>query len=124
MLHKIELNTPNVVGYRWEGKFDQMAFKEAVNKILPELTKHNRFNIYMEIVEIEGVEAKALWKDLKFSFQHMGEFRKKIKKIALVSDKEWIRNLSDLAYVFVPDIKLKSFSFDENDAALAYAEAI
>lgn len=118
------MKAPNVVGFRWKGFFDQKAFQESVEAFLPELNKRDSFNMYFEIVDIEGVEGKALWQDVKFSLQQMSGFQEKIGKIALVSDKGWIRSLSQMSSMFVPHITLKSFSFSEADAALKYAESL
>lgn len=122
MLHKVDLGLDHVVGFRWEGKFDKEAFRQAMQEFLPELRTRDEMNIYLEFAGIEGMEAKAVWEDLKFFFSDMKELQEKINKIALVTHKDWIGTLSELSYKFVPGIKLKSFSMEDTEAAIAYVK--
>lgn len=120
MLQKLDLGNENVVAFRWEGKFDEKAFKQSLVQFLPELQSRYKMNIYIEITDIDGVEAKALYEDIKFSFKNLNELREKIEKVAIVTDKDWIRNLSETSSKFIPGIKLKAFTFDEAGTALMY----
>lgn len=120
MLQKIDLGIDNIIGFRWEGKFDKEAFKQSMQEFLPELRTRDEMNIYLEFGGIEGMEAKAVWEDLKFYFSNMKELQEKINKIALVTNKDWFGTLSELSYKFVPGIKLKSFSVEDTEAAIAY----
>lgn len=108
-----------VVAFRWEGKFDKKAFDQSMVQFLPELRSRDRMNLYLEVKGIEGVGAKAIWEDIKFSVMNMNEIREKIHKLAVVSDKDWIRLLSE-TYKFIPGIKFKSFTFDESDQAILW----
>lgn len=123
MLHRLDKTNEKIVAYRWEGEFNQEAWKRTLIDFLPELKTRSHLNIYLEVVDISGVEAKAIWEDIKFTVKNWNEIKDKIEKIALVSDKPWIRNLSETAYIFVPGIHLKSFTFEEVEAALAYANS-
>lgn len=122
MLHKIAMEDEHVVGFRWEGKFDEKAFKQSMVQFLPELQSRSRMNIYFEVVDIEDFEAKAIWEDIKFGVDNMKELRDKIDKIALVTDKDWIRNLAETSYKFIPNIKLKAFTFKESAAAKLFVQ--
>lgn len=66
MLHKIDLGNPHAVGFSWEGAFNQKAFKQSLVQFLPELQARSKMNIYLEILEITDVAARAVWDDLKF----------------------------------------------------------
>lgn len=113
MLQRIEFDDPKVVGLSWTGKFTEQAFNQAMAEFIPELKTRKNFNIYMEMQSLEGVEASALWKDLKFAFKNMGEVTDKINKVALVADEGWIKTLADLSYTLIPGIDLKTYSFFE-----------
>lgn len=117
MLHKIDIGDEHVVGFRWEGEFDEKAFKQSLVQFLPELQSRSKMNIYFELVDIGNFEAKAVWEDIKFGFNNMKELKDKIEKVALVTDKDWVRNIAETSYKFIPGIKLKSFTFQESEAA-------
>ena len=117
MLHKLDSSNSKVLAFSWEGDFNKQAFEKAMTEFVPELKTRDEFNIYLEIHSIEGMEAKAVWDDVKFYFRNMPELLEKIEKIALVTDKSWMKNLAELSYKMVPGIELKSFSFDDKVAA-------
>lgn len=116
MLHKIDLNSVNAVGFRWEGKYDEKAFKQSVLQFLPELQSRAKMNVYLEVLELSDVEAKALWEEIKFDVKNYKQLLDKIDKIALATDEDWIKNLSK-GFGLVPGISIKTFSLDEKDTA-------
>lgn len=122
MLRKLDIGNDDVVAFRWEGKFDEKAFNQAMVQFLQEFQSRQKMNIYMEVVDLDGFDAQAVWKDLKFSMNNMSELRKKIDKIALVTNKDWISNLAEMSYKFIPDIKLKAFDFTETETAKLFVQ--
>lgn len=117
MLQKLDFTEEHVAGFRWEGKFDEKAFKQSLVQFLPELQMRSRLNIYLEIVSLTEVEAKAIWDEIRFDVQNFRELQGKIEKVALVTDMSWIRTMAEASSTFVPGIRLKSFKFEEADAA-------
>lgn len=117
MLQKLDFSNSKVLAFSWDGDFNRKAFEVAMAEFVPELKTRDQFNIYLEMHSIQGVEAKAVWEDVKFYFQNMPELMEKINKIALVTDKSWMKNLAELSYKMMPGIDLKSFSFDDKSAA-------
>lgn len=117
MLSKIIFEDEKVLAYRWEGKFDKEAFDQAMAKFEPDFKSKDRFNLYFELVDIGGMEASAIWEDLKFYSGNMKELMKKIEKVALVTDKSWLKNLAETSYKLVPGMELKSFKFDDKEVA-------
>lgn len=123
MLTTLESSDDGALFIRWEGAFGEKAFKKALKEFVPELKTRDKMNIYLEVVHLEGVEAKAIWEDLKFYFRNIQELTEKIDRIALVSDISWIKNLTDTAYLFIPGIKLKYFTMNESKKAASFVMA-
>lgn len=118
MLKKIDIGKDDkVVAFSWAGEFDEKAFYKSLAEFKPELEKRDRMNIYIEMHRIDGVEARALWEDVKYSFSEMGEITEKVDKMAFVTDKDWLKTLSEISYKLVPGIDFKVFDFDDADAA-------
>lgn len=117
MLNKIIFEDENVLTFRWEGKFDKKAFEKAMDEFLPELRNRDHFNVYIEVLDIEGMDANAVWQDLKFSAGNFNDLVKKIDKVAVVTDSSWLKNLSETSYKLIPGIELKAYNFDESKAA-------
>ena len=120
MLHKIDFKEEHVAGFRWEGEFDEKGFKQSLVEFLPVLQTRSRLNVYFEIVSLTEVEAKAIWNEVKFDVQNFKDLQKKIEKVALVTDMSWIRTMAEASSSIIPGIRLKSFKFDEAEAAKAW----
>ena len=117
MLHKIDLGNEHVVGFRWEGDFDEKAVKQSLVQFLPELKSRSKMNIYLEIAGLGQVEAKSVWEGAKSSFKELKEITDKVDKISLVTDQSWMRSAAEASYAMIPGIRLKAFTFDEKAAA-------
>jgi len=65
-----------------------------------------------------GVSAGAGWQDLKLGVEHLTHW----KKVALVTDVEWMIQLVRLFGWMTPG-ELRHFPLDERDAATAWAAA-
>jgi glycyl-tRNA synthetase alpha subunit len=81
------------------------------------MKSRDKFNIYMQLHRIDGIEPKAVWQDLKFGLENMKEITQKVDKVALVTDKNWVQKLAEISYSFVPGIELKSFAFEKSPEA-------
>ncbi|MDT0647622.1 STAS/SEC14 domain-containing protein [Zunongwangia sp. F260] len=113
----MDLGSEHAVGFRWEGDFDEKAFKESMVQFLPEFKSRNEMNIYMEISGIGEVEGSAVWEDAKFAINNLKELADKVDKIALVTNESWMRNMAEASYKMIPGIKLKAFTSEEKTAA-------
>ncbi|GHA30987.1 hypothetical protein GCM10007103_10670 [Salinimicrobium marinum] len=49
-----------VLAFRWEGKFIKKSFENAMDEFLPEFRNRDHFNIYIEVADIEGMDASAV----------------------------------------------------------------
>lgn len=117
MLQRIHIGNEKVLAFNWEGKFDKKAFEKDMTRFTSELKTRDKFNVYIEMHGIEGVEAKAVWEDLKFGVKNIKELTEKIDRVALVTDKDWVKNLAKVSYSVIPNIKLKTFAFKEKEVA-------
>ena len=117
MLHKIDLGKDKAVGFSWEGKYDEKAFKQSVLQFLPELQSKSEMNVYLEVHDITDVQAKALWDEIKFDVKNFKELTEKIDRIALVTDLEWLKGLSKASFSLMPSLSIKTFDLKDKGAA-------
>jgi hypothetical protein len=106
-----------VLAFSWAREFDEKALYKSLAEFRPELEKRDKMNIYVEMHRIDGVEAKAIWEDVKYGFSEMPEITEKVDKVAFVTDKGWLQTLSELTYKLIPGVDLKAFDFDDAEAA-------
>ena len=69
-------------------------------------------------IDQTGLSGGAAWQDLKMGVGHLSRW----KRIALVTDVEWMANLTSLFGWMTPG-ELKQFPMAERDAAIAWAAA-
>ena len=118
MLERIDLGKENVLGFRVDGKIDMNDIKESQNAILPELKSENKFNLYVEVTDdVSSVEPQAIAERVRFLFSNFGDIKKKVNKLAVVTDKNWLQHLTTGIYKLVPAIDHKSFAFEESEKA-------
>ncbi|HET8886209.1 MAG TPA: STAS/SEC14 domain-containing protein [Salinimicrobium sp.] len=122
MLHKIDLTADHVAGFRWEGKFDEKGVKQSLVQFLPELQMRSKLNLYLEVANLSEIEAKALYEAIKFDIMNMRELMTKIDKVALVTDVDWLKNMTNTASIMVPKMEIKVFKLREAEAAKIWVE--
>lgn len=123
MLHKVDLEDNQVVGFRWEGKFDEKGAKQSILQFMQELQMRPKFSVYMEIGSLTEVEAKGIWEELKFEAKNYKDLINKIEKVALVTDMDWMRTIADSSSFMLPNIRLKSFKMQEAEAAKTWIKS-
>jgi len=72
--------------------------------------------------DFEGYEAGAVWDDIKTGLKYGVGDHSSWKRIALVTDIDWVRSLAGLFGWMTPG-ELKLFSLDEIDRAKAWVVA-
>ena len=66
--------------------------------------------------DFDGMSGGAVWQDLKVGFEHL----RKWKRIALVTDIAWMRDLTSLFGWMTPG-EVKTFPLAQQDEAIAWA---
>ena len=112
-----ELNEmpPGVIGFEATGKLRAEDYRDVVLPALERAAATGEVRFLIVMNEFEGMTGGALWQDLKVGFEHLRSW----KRIALVTDIEWMHHLTDLFGWMTPG-ETKSFSVDQRDAAIAW----
>lgn len=117
MLEQLKIENDKVFAFRLDGKITQDEMKQTIEVLKPELETPSHFNVYVEVIEFEGIEPEALKERIAFVLSNYKEILKKVNKVALVTDKKWLQNLAKGAYSLFPGIEQESFSFEEVEKA-------
>ena len=122
MIERIEDMPPGTLGFRVDGRLTRADYTEALEPALKEAFTREEVRLLCEIEPgFEGLEAGALAEDLKTAFRLMiGEERHRWKRVALVTDTDWIRRATE-AFAWVVPGEIKVFSLAQRDAARAWA---
>ena len=105
----------NSLGFKMSGKLHDEDYKKFVPLVDAEIAKDGKVNMLAQFHDFHGWDAKALWDDIKFSTTHCT----KIKRIALVGEKDWEKWMATVCKPFTM-AKIKYFNVSEIEAAKAW----
>ncbi len=116
MITELSELPPNVVGFEVTEKVLAQDFLDVVLPAFERAAKAGEFRAVIVIPDFEGMSGGALWEDLKIGVPHLRDW----KRIALVTDIDWMIHLTQLFGWMTPgDVKV--FPLRERDEAIEWA---
>jgi hypothetical protein len=116
MLKEIPDVPPGVIGFEVTGKLETGDYRDVMLPALQKAAAAGDVRIVIVMPEWEGVSGGAMWQDLKMGVEHW----RKWKRIALVTDVEWMKHGTDWFGWMTPG-EVKHFPMAERAAAIAWA---
>jgi hypothetical protein len=112
MLSYKEMDNLAAVEIEISDRVSTEEFDATAKKLEAFIARHGRVRVLEIIYGLEGMDAKALWHDLKFSLRHVNDF----SRCAIVSDAKFLSLWSTIAEPFI-DCEVAYFPPDELEAA-------
>jgi len=114
MLEIIGNHPDNVLAIRASGEISAEDYRQVlVPAVEAKLAKHKRLRLlYLLGHEFTGFSAGAAWEDTKVGMRHFAHF----ERVAVVSDKDWIRNMVK-AFGFALPGEVRVYEGDDRDDA-------
>jgi SpoIIAA-like len=108
-----------VIGFEAQGKLGADDYKDVLIPAVEEaIAGGEDVRVVLVFPSFDGFTAGAAWQDLKMGMEHFTHW----KKIALVTDVEWMIHLTHLFGWMTPG-ELRQFALKDRDAAIAWAAA-
>ena len=116
MIKVLEGFPESVLALAAEGQVSRRDYEDIlIPRLDALLRRHGRIRVYYELgAAFAGIDAEAVWEDLKIGFEHLSRW----EKMAVVTDVRWIR-LALHAFRFLMPGELRVF--DTGHAAEARA---
>jgi hypothetical protein len=110
----------NVVGFVAKGKLSSDDYEKVlIPAVEKALEGHEKARLlYVLGGEFDGMTAGAMWDDTRVGFSHITRW----EKIAVVTDKDWIRHSVDIFGYLMPG-EVKAFNAAEETAARAWVSS-
>jgi hypothetical protein len=109
-----------VIGFRASGKITRDEYREMMRPIYAALERGEKLNIYFELADdFDGLDLAALWEDMKAAGSVGLEHRSSWQKMALVTNKNWVRHAAAVFGPLAPG-ELRVFDLNEADEARAW----
>lgn len=119
MIEPIENLPDGVLGFRADGQITASDYTDVLKPAVDAVIKRgDDVRIVIEFGSWSGMSGGALWEDLKMGIERFTKW----KRIALVTDVEWMRRATDLFGWLTPG-DVKTFKSSERDAALVWVAA-
>ncbi len=105
----------DTVGFLIDGDFNVRTVHKLEVLIKEKLEHYDKINIYLEDSNIEDFHLGAVIKEVKFKIEN----DRKFNKIALVSDRKWIKLCVAIENLFL-NASIKSFSTEDRLKAMSW----
>jgi hypothetical protein len=103
----------DTIGFLIEGNFDMKTLDTLEFQIEAKLTEYDTINLYLEDTNIENFYLEAVVRQIAFKLSLNHRF----KKIALVTDRKWIKLCASIENLF-SNAEIKNFSSEERIKAM------
>ncbi len=95
-----------------DGRVTRREYGRLEEAMKTQIAEENRVSYLVRLRKLEGLEAGALWEDLRFGLTNLGH----IERVAVVADERWAAWLSRLSGLLMPG-RVRHFSPEEEDQA-------
>jgi hypothetical protein len=116
MLEPIEQLPDGVIGFEAKGKLHVSDYKDVLLPAIQQvLERGDDVRIVLVFETFDGFSGGAVWQDLKTGVEHLTNW----KRIALVTDVEWMIHLTTLFGWMTPG-EMKHFPLADRAAAIEW----
>jgi SpoIIAA-like len=119
LLEKLTDLPAGTMGFRGSGKITSDDYRQMMEPIYAALERGEKLNIYFELADDFHLDAGALWEDLKAAGSVGLKQRSSWQRMALVTDKDWVRHGAS-AFGWLAPGELRLFEPSEHDEARAW----
>lgn len=105
-----------VIGFELSGTIRAEDYRAVLVPAIERAVAAGELRIVLVIPKFSGMTGNAVWEDLKVGVEHFGKW----KRIALVTDIQWMTHLTELFGWLTPG-ETRVFSMTERVDALAWA---
>jgi hypothetical protein len=117
MLERIDQLPTGVIGFEAKGKLHTSDYTDVLQPAIREvLERGDDVRIVLVFETFEGLSGGAVWQDVRMGLGHLNRW----KRIALVTDVEWMIHLTSLFGWLTPG-EMKHFPVAQRTEAIAWA---
>lgn len=120
MIEAVSDLPPGTLGFRASGTISSDEYREMIGPIYAALERGEKLNIYFELADdFHGLDWGALLQDLRAAGSIGLMHRSSWKRMALVTDKDWVKHAAT-GFGWLAPGELRLFEPPEREAARAW----
>ena len=104
-----------VIGFEAAGKLRAEDYRDVLLPAIERAAAGGDVRVVIQINDFDGLTGGALWQDLKMGIEHFRGW----KRIALVTDIEWMRHMTTMFGWMTPG-EVKHFALADRAAAITW----
>ena len=116
MIQELSDLPEGVIGFEASGKIRAEDYRDVVLPALERAAAAGEVRFVIVIPDFDGMSGGALWQDLKVGVEHFRAW----KRIALVTDIDWMKHMTSLFGWMTPG-EVKTFPLAQRDEAVEWA---
>lgn len=115
MFKLLDITEKDLIAIEVDGKLKKTDYDRITPLIDKTVHDYGKIKLYIQLIQVEGIEPKAFREDVKTYLKHFNH----MKKVAIVGKNKWEKLWSNLASPFISG-DVKYFEFTEIDSALKW----
>lgn len=121
-MFKIEQNGVNRLDIQFSGKLDSEEMKRALEELVSKSENIQNGKMLYEIIDFQFPSLSAIV--IEFSrLPSMFGLMKKFDRVAVLTEKTWLKKASEFEGVLIPGLEMKAFDKDQKAAAEVWLES-
>jgi hypothetical protein len=118
-MFRIERTGKNRVDIEMSGKLDDESMQKALDEIVAKTADIENGQMLYDVIDYHLPTVSAI--RIEFSrLPSMLGLMKKFNRVAVLTDKRWLKTISELEGLFFPHLEIKGFRREERDDAQAW----
>lgn len=118
-MFKVTQNGPNQLDIELSGKLNSEEMKIALDELVSKSTNIENGKMLYDVIDFHIPSLGAIGIELS-RLPEMLRLMKKYDRAAVLSDKTWIKKVSELEGALFPGLEIKAFSRDQKEEAEAW----
>lgn len=115
MITELEGLPDGVIGFEASGKIAAEDYRDVILPALEDAANSGDVRFLIVMRDFDGMTGGAVWQDLKVGFEHLRAW----KRIALVTDIEWMIHVTNLFGWMTPG-ETRTFPLAQRDDAVKW----
>ena len=117
-MHTVEHLPGKVLDVTVAGKITAEDYESLVPRLESEIEQHDEIRVLFDMREMEGVEPRAVWENLKFDLEHRADY----ERVAVVGDERW-HDWATQLFKPIAEGAVRYFDVGQRDEAIAWVQA-
>jgi hypothetical protein len=85
MIKILSQSTEKILAIQLSGELLHQDYQQFVPILEKRIEEHGSVRCYIEMIDFQGIELRALWDEIKFDVRHA----RQIERCAIVGDRDW-----------------------------------